>query len=423
MGSMEGSCGPSTNTSSATRARGVALLALLGMVGLSGTVAAHAAGAVDPLAYDRLLAIVLVIGAAVAGLVFALILLGLWRFREHSDYPRAPPKEHDRRLESAWTAAPIVIIVVLAALSTQAMIQSETPPEDALTVRVAGIQWQWVFTYPDGNTSIDDLWIEEGQHVIFEVTSLDVVHSFFLPQFNLKVDAFPNQTYRTWIHADRVGDYDIFCAEFCGLEHGEMQGTLHIYARTTPSRPYGPPPDQQPPPPPPPANVTVTLGVDGSGTGPVELALSPRVLTVPLNANVTLVVRNNTTVALDVRVGPPYLLSLTGVGPGEQGTLEFRSDRPAAGGSIEVRGRGGEGAPANATLIVGAGSGGVPYDPNGGTEGQNAFAWALALGAVTMLLAVLGLALREPRPEVAVPQDGGPGAQGGGGPQGGGAHG
>jgi len=412
MGYMEGSEGPSPFAPLASRAPGIGLLAMLGVVGPSGTVAAHAAGAVDPLAYDRLLAIVLVIGAAIASLVFALILLGLWRYREGSDHPRAPPKEHDRRLESAWTAAPIAILVVLAALSTQAMIQSETPPEDAITVRVVGIQWQWVFTYPDGNTSVGDVWVEEGQHVIFEVTSLDVVHSFFLPQFNLKVDAFPNQTYRTWIHADRVGDYDIFCAEYCGLEHGEMQGTLHVYEGQTPSRPYGPPPDHLPPPPPP-TNVTVELGVDGTGSQPPTFALSPAVLRVPLGANVTLVVRNNTTRELDLLIGPPYMLRLLEVEPEDDAMLTFKADRPTAGDSIEVRVHEDGGEPATATLVVGSGASAAPFDPSEGTEGSHAVAWALAGGAVLLLLCVLALALMPPRRETATSAPDAPTGEGG----------
>jgi len=380
-----------------------ALAALAALAALSGTAAAHAAGAVEPHAYDRLLWLVLALGTVIGGLVFGLLLLGVWRYREGSDFPRRTPKEHDRRLESAWTAVPIAILVILTALSTQALIESETPPGDAMTIRAVGIQWQWVFTYPDGNTSVNDVWVEEGQHVIFEVTSLDVVHSFFLPEYNLKVDAFPNETYRTWIHADRVGDYDIFCAEFCGLEHGEMQGTLHVYARTTPSRPYGPPPDQQPPPPPPPSDVTVTLGVDGTGSQPPSITLSPAVLRLPLGANVTLVVRNNTTRELDLMIGPPYMLTLVEVDPEDDAALTFKADRPIAGGSIEVRVHEDGGEPATATLVVGSDPAAPPFEPEGGTEGSHAVAWALAGGAVLLLLCVLALALRPPRREAAAP--------------------
>ncbi len=398
----------------AARAAALALPVLAGHVALSGTAAAHAAGAVEPHAYDQLLVLVLALSAVIGGLVFALLALGVWRYREGSDYPRRPPKEHDRRLESAWTAAPIVILVVLTALSTQALIQSETPPEDAITIHVTGIQWQWVFTYPDGNSSINDVWVEEGQHVIFVVTSLDVVHSFFLPDYNLKVDAFPNQTYRTWIHADRVGDYDIYCAEYCGLEHGEMQGTLHVFERATPSRPYGPPPGQQPPPPPPSANVTVELGVDGTGSQPPTFTLSPAVLRVPLGSNVRLVVRNNTTRELDLLIGPPYMLRLLEIEPEDVGVLEFRADRPTAGDSIDVSVHDVGGQPANATLVVGSGPGTPTFEPNGGRGGSHAVAWALAGGAVLLLLCVLALALRSPRKDTVASPPEGPDGDGGG---------
>jgi cytochrome c oxidase subunit II len=380
--------------------------ALVALVGLAGAASAHSAGAVETHAYDRLLVLVLIIGTAIAAFVFAVIIVGVWRYRETSDFPRGVPKEHDRWLESAWTAVPIVILVVLAALSTQALIESDTPPENAITIEVLGVQWQWVITYPDGNISINDCYVEEGQHVIFEIRSADVVHSFFLPDFNLKVDAFPNETYETWIHADRVGEFDMYCAEFCGLEHGEMQGTLHVFPKGSQPLPYGPPPGQEPPPPPPVQEVSVELGVDGTGSQPPRFVTSPTLVSVPLGANVTMLVRNNTTRTVAIAIGPPYALGVE-VAPEGLAWLNFTADRPTAGDPIGVQVQGGDGTTVGSRLVVGAEGAATGPSGGGGGGGSNSAAWALALAAALLLAFVLLLALRAPTP-LAAPDAGRP---------------
>ncbi len=371
--------------------------ALVALSWLAGTASAHSAGAVETDAYDRLLVLVLIIGTAIAAFVFAVILIGVQRYREESDFPRAVPKEHDRRLESVWSAVPILIIVVIAALSTQALVESDNPPEDAIRIEALGVQWQWVFTYPDGNISLNDVYVEEGQHVIFVIRSADVVHSFFLPDFNLKVDAFPNETYETWIHADRVGDYDMYCAEFCGLEHGEMRGTLHVFPRGSQPLPYGPPPGQEPPPPPPAQDVSVVLGVDGTGSQPPVFVASPPVVTAPLGANVTMLVRNNTTRTINVTVGPPYAIGLE-VAPEGSAWLNFTANRATAGDPIEVRFLDGDGVVVGSRLVVGVGATADGFAHDGGEGGSNTIAWALTAGAVILLALVLWMAVRARAP-------------------------
>jgi heme/copper-type cytochrome/quinol oxidase subunit 2 len=375
----------------------VAILVIVLAVALSGAAEAHSAGAVPPADFSRLLALVLVVGSVIAGIVFAAIVVGVRRFREGNDAPRGEPKVHDRNLELIWTVAPAVIVTVIAILSTQTLVVSEREPEGGIQIGVIGMQWQWIFTYPDGNTSIDDLWVEEGQVVKFGIESLDVVHSFFLPDFKLKVDAFPNITYETWIVAKPAGDYEIFCAEFCGLQHGEMRGTLHIFPKGSQARPYGPPPSEQPPPPPS-SDVNATLSMQPSdGPSPVvPWTMQPSVLEFPLGARVHLRVSNNASVNLSVVVDPPYGIRVASIAPGTSVWLNFTADKPTAGEPVycdidDYREKG-----LQATMLVGVSAGHAPIPA--ASEGPPPWGAILGGGALFILAVVIVLALRPPSP-------------------------
>lgn len=111
--------------------------------------------------------------------------------------------------------------------------------EDVLRVQVQGQQWVWNFRYsgPDGifNTlddvvTLNDLRIPAGKKVVFQVTSKDVIHSFYLPNFRIKVDAMPGRISRLWIQSKprETGKFDIACAEMCGTYHYKMAAKLTV---------------------------------------------------------------------------------------------------------------------------------------------------------------------------------------------------
>jgi len=296
-------------------------------------VEAHVSGAVPPPVYDRLATALFATAFVIAGIVFAALLVGVRRYREGSTFPRGPVKTDDRPLEIAWTALPAIIVTFIAIASTQALQVSEVKPPDGITIGVTGMQYQWVFTYPDGNVSVDDLWIEDGQAVYFEIRSIDVIHSFYIPRFRLKVDAFPNDTHETWIVAKPAGDYELYCAEFCGLSHGEMRGTLHVFAKGLSDRPYGPPPGQGPPPPPPVTDFYTNVSLQESG-GPAPQrpwSIQPPIVVIPISRDVHVLVTNNASAVLGVATGPPYGLRTGPIPPGGSAWLNFTASRPTAG--------------------------------------------------------------------------------------------
>jgi cytochrome c oxidase subunit II len=307
---------------------GVAIL----LIGLAGPAAAHAAGSASPDEWDRLLLIVLGLGTIVAVIVYSVMVLGLWRYRESSDFPRKEPSTHNTRLETIWTIIPVILVTIVIVLTLDVMSTTEDLPEEGITIEVIAKQFEWKFVYPDNSSTIDEVWVEEGQTVIFEIHSEDVIHSFSLPAFRLKVDAFPNYVDNAYIIAEPAGDYDIYCAEFCGDLHSSMLGTLHIYHEGTNDKPWGPPPGEIPPPPET-EEITIDLEMreDGGPDPEQPWSMTPSYLELPYEADVTLRVWNNGTMDHSFRLEDPYDRYIENIPSGEFRYLNFTSDKPTGG--------------------------------------------------------------------------------------------
>jgi cytochrome c oxidase subunit 2 len=145
--------------------------------------------------------------------------------------------EGNARLEITWTLATTVILIALAFLSksTWAYVKENGPPGQVF-YKVAGKQFNWEITYPgpDGTFGPKAVTVENEMHVPvnqvvrLELTSKDVIHSFFVPNMRLKQDAVPGRIIHVWFQATELGTYDIPCAELCGFGHSGMQGTLTV---------------------------------------------------------------------------------------------------------------------------------------------------------------------------------------------------
>ncbi|MBI4343560.1 MAG: cytochrome c oxidase subunit II [Candidatus Omnitrophica bacterium] len=186
---------------------------------------------------DRLFYTVLAITGAAFVLVQGALLFFVWRYRHRPDR-RAAYTHGNTLVEVVWTAVPTLILVVLAVYNQQVWSQVRgTPLAPDLQVEVTGEQFAWNIRYPgqDGrlNTADDLLTINQmhlpvRQTVLIHLKSKDVIHSFFVPQFRVKQDAVPGMTTRLWVSATKTGQYEIACAELCGLGHYRMRGFLTL---------------------------------------------------------------------------------------------------------------------------------------------------------------------------------------------------
>jgi cytochrome c oxidase subunit 2 len=158
-------------------------------------------------------------------IVQALLLIAVFRFRERD--PRVVPAQvrGSAVLELIWTLIPAVILTFIAFPTVAAIFRTQaTPPKDALRVRVIGHQWWWEFQYPDlGVVTASDLHLPVGRPVSLEISSTDVIHSFWVPQLGGKRDAIPGSVTRILLTAEAPGEYYGQCAEFCGASHANMR--------------------------------------------------------------------------------------------------------------------------------------------------------------------------------------------------------
>jgi cytochrome c oxidase subunit 2 len=175
--------------------------------------------------------IVLIIATVVFVVVEGLILISAFRFRRRSKDTSEPTQVHgNTKAEIAWTILPALIVVTLFVMALQTQQTLDAKPAAAaeqMTVKVIGHQFWWEYQYPDlGITTATDLVIPTGKVVNLELSSVDVIHSFWIPQLNGKTDAFPNHVNYTWIQANTPGVYYGQCAELCGASHANMRAVV-----------------------------------------------------------------------------------------------------------------------------------------------------------------------------------------------------
>lgn len=129
-------------------------------------------------------------------------------------------------LEAVFIAVPTVLLMVIFAWGYSVYRQMVTPPGDAMEVKVIGKQWLWQFQYEDGKVSVGDLYVPMNKPVKLVMTSDDVLHSFFVPNFRIKQDVVPGMYTTVWFEAKLAGKHNIFCAEYCGGAHSGMLGKI-----------------------------------------------------------------------------------------------------------------------------------------------------------------------------------------------------
>jgi cytochrome c oxidase subunit 2 len=160
-------------------------------------------------------------------LIFVLIVFFAIKYRRRSAAP--PPIVHtDLRLELLWTIIPLLIVLVIFFWGARIFFFIYRPPHDALDVHVIGKQWMWKIQHPSGRREINELHVPIGQPVRLLIASQDVIHGFYIPAFRIKQDAIPGRFANIWFEADKVGEYHLFCHEYCGTQHSKMIGRVVV---------------------------------------------------------------------------------------------------------------------------------------------------------------------------------------------------
>jgi cytochrome c oxidase subunit 2 len=129
-------------------------------------------------------------------------------------------------LEWSWTLTPLAIFMVMFAWGAKVYFDAFDPPRDAATIYVVGKQWMWKFQHPEGQREINLLHVPVGRPIRLLMTSEDVIHSLFIPDFRIHMDLLPARYTSVWFQASRPGTYRLFCSQYCGTNHAGMGGLV-----------------------------------------------------------------------------------------------------------------------------------------------------------------------------------------------------
>ncbi|MFB6081158.1 MAG: cytochrome c oxidase subunit II [Haloferacaceae archaeon] len=179
----------------------------------------------------------LYIAVPITLLVEGILTYTVVRFRNNDD-PK--PTTENRRLEISWTVATAVILLFVGVAAFQVMANPAVttsprsagdPPADALDVTVIGHQWFWEIRYPDSNVTLQSastIYLPANRTIYFDVTSADVIHSMHVPGLALKQDAIPGEHHTIRTRITSTGEYQLYCAEFCGAGHSKMTAVIKV---------------------------------------------------------------------------------------------------------------------------------------------------------------------------------------------------
>ncbi len=187
--------------------------------------------------------------------VAALLAIVLVRFNAKAN-PTPSKTSHHTMIEVVWTVVPILILLVLAVPSFRLLYKQMEIPAADLTVKVTGYQWYWGYEYPDSEAvSFDSIMLNDqerankgtneprllavdnemvvpvGKTVRLQITSADVIHSYAMPAFGVKMDAVPGRLNESWFKADREGIYYGQCSELCGKDHAFMPLAVRVVSQ------------------------------------------------------------------------------------------------------------------------------------------------------------------------------------------------
>lgn len=151
----------------------------------------------------------------------------MYRKKKGEPYRLTPGFCHNTALELIWSIIPTVLFFVIFVWGFHLYMQFYVTPGKAEEIQVNAWQWGWGFTYPQGAKS-DILVVPEGRPIKLLMSSQDVIHSLFIPDFRVKMDVLPNRYSSLWFTANRADEFDLYCAEYCGQKHSRMTTRVRV---------------------------------------------------------------------------------------------------------------------------------------------------------------------------------------------------
>jgi cytochrome c oxidase subunit II len=180
---------------------------------------------------DTLLDVMIVLSSFVFSIVMVMLVYAVWRWRARpGDESDGAPIHGNTRLEIAWTVIPTVIVLFGAIYSWITLSDIEAHDPNRMVVDVYGQQYEWHFNYPEQGVTSRELHVPVDRQIEFRMHSLDVIHSFWVPEWRIKKDVVPGITTRAYITPNVVPGHDLtlVCTELCGFGHATMRALVKV---------------------------------------------------------------------------------------------------------------------------------------------------------------------------------------------------
>jgi len=161
-------------------------------------------------------------------LISATLIFFIIRYRRRTPYEIPRPVAGSHKLETVWTIIPFMIAMTMFGWGATLYFEQYKPPHNAIEVYVVGKQWMWKLQHATGQREINQLHVPVGRKVKLIMTSEDVIHDVFIPAFRTKADVVPGRYTTLWFEATKTGTYHLFCAEYCGMNHSGMTGSVVV---------------------------------------------------------------------------------------------------------------------------------------------------------------------------------------------------
>jgi cytochrome c oxidase subunit 2 len=204
----------------------ITILAYVGLdsAGLMPLAASDQAGPIDWLWNLEIITLSFLFALIVAPMAYSLIVFR----RRKGDTTDAEHIEGNTNLEITWTIVPLFMVMVFAYLGAGNLAEIRRVDPAAMVVRVTGFQWAWRFEYPESGVTSDQLHVPLGRQVLLQMTSNDVIHSFWVPEFRVKQDLVPGRITELRFTPTVAGNYAVRCAEICGTAHAYMESPVIV---------------------------------------------------------------------------------------------------------------------------------------------------------------------------------------------------
>jgi cytochrome c oxidase subunit 2 len=160
--------------------------------------------------------------------IFLLVVVFAVKYRRRTENEVPPTTHSPKWLEVTWSIALFAVLMYFFVWGAKLYVIVKKPPDHALVINVVGKQWMWKLEHPGGQREINELHVPIDQPVKLIMISEDVIHCFGLPAFRIKQDVLPGSYSTQWFTATRIGEYHLFCQEYCGAQHSKMIGKIVV---------------------------------------------------------------------------------------------------------------------------------------------------------------------------------------------------